>query len=136
MKYIKKILLFTVLVGTMFACSAKKNTVVSRNYHALTTYFNILFNGEEVFEEGLQGIRDSYRDDWFQQLIIEPIVFDDRKIAIPTFSNQQPGGGFGFKKNKGETQEASKEQTPFEKAEEKAVKAIQKHGMKIDGLER
>jgi tetratricopeptide (TPR) repeat protein len=136
MKYIKKILLFTVLLGTMFACSVKKDTVVSRNYHALTTYFNILFNGEEVFEEGLQGIRDSYKDDWFQQLIIEPIAFDDRKIAIPTFRNQQPGAGFGFKKNKGETEEASKAQTAFEKAEEKAVKAIQKHGMKIDGLER
>ena len=132
MKYIKKILFFTVLFGAMFACSTKKDTVVSRNYHALTSYFNILFHGEEAFEEGLQGIRDRYKDDWFEQLIIEPIEFDDRKIAIPTFKSNGPGRGFGSTRNT----EKTKALTTFDKAEEKAVKAIQKHGMNINGLER
>jgi tetratricopeptide (TPR) repeat protein len=132
MKHIKKILLFTILFGAMYACSSKKDTVISRNYHALTSYYNILFHGEEAFEEGLQGIRDSYKDDWFQQLIIEPIEFDDRKIAIPTFKNNGPGNGFGGNNKKEET----KALTTFDKAEEKAVKAIQKHGMNINGLER
>ncbi|MFQ3305017.1 MAG: TolA-binding protein [Patiriisocius sp.] len=132
MKHIKKILLFTILFGVMYACSSKKDTIISRNYHALTSYYNILFHGEQAFEEGLQGIRDSYKDDWFEQLIIEPIEFDDRKIAIPTFKNNGPGSGFGGKKKKEET----KALTTFDKAEEKAVKAIQKHGMFINGLER
>ena len=136
MKHIKKILLFTVLFGTIYACSVKKDTVINRNYHALTTYFNILFNGEEVFKEGIEGINQNYKDDWFQQLPIEAIVFDDRTIAVPTFSNKQSKAAFGFKKNNAITDAASKEQTPFEKAEEKAVKAIQKHGMNIKGSER
>jgi tetratricopeptide (TPR) repeat protein len=132
MKYIKKILLFTLLCGALYACSAKKDTVISRNYHALTSYFNILFNGEEAFEKGIEGINQGYKDDWFEQLPIEPIVFDDRKITVPIFENNSPGGGFGGNNKK----EGAKEAGPFEKAEEKAVKAIQKHGMNIDGLER
>lgn len=133
MKHIKKILLLTLLFGAIYACSTKKDTVTSRNYHAMTSYFNILFNGEVAFEQGLQGIRDSYKDDWFKQLIIEPIEFDDRKIAAPTFKNNGPGAGFG---NSAKKEENKKAATPFDKAEEKAVKAIQLHGMNIDGLER
>jgi hypothetical protein len=114
------------------SCSVKKDTVISRNYHALTSYFNILFHGEEALEEGLQGIRDSYKDDWFHQLIIEPIVFDDRKIALPIFKSNGPGSGFGSNNKK----ENTKALSPFDKAEEKAVKAIQKHGMNVNGLER
>jgi hypothetical protein len=114
------------------SCSVKKDTVISRNYHALTSYFNILFHGEEALEEGLQGIRDSYKDDWFHQLIIEPIVFDDRKIALPIFKSNGPGSGFGGNNKK----ENTKALSPFDKAEEKAVKAIQKHGMNVNGLER
>jgi tetratricopeptide (TPR) repeat protein len=132
MKYIKKILLFTLLCGALYACSAKKDTVISRNYHALTSYFNILFNGEEAFEKGIEGINQGYKDDWFEQLPIEPIVFDERKITVPTFKNNSPGAGFRGNNKK----EVAKEAGPFERAEEKAVKAIQKHGMNIDGLER
>ncbi|AUC85815.1 hypothetical protein CW731_11185 [Polaribacter sp. ALD11] len=132
MKHIKKILLFTVLFGTIYACSTKKDTVISRNYHALTSHFNILFNGEEAFKKGIEEINQGYKDDWFLQLPIEPIVFDDRKIAAPTFKNNAPGAGFGEKEEITETQASG----PFEKAEEKAVKAIQRHGMNINGLER
>ncbi|MDX6745593.1 tetratricopeptide repeat protein [Polaribacter sp. PL03] len=133
MKHNKKILLFTVLLGTLYACSTKKDTVISRNYHAFTSHFNILFNGEEAFKEGIEGINQGYKDDWFEQLPIEPIVFDDRKIVAPTFKNNGPGAGFGGKEDGEETEKAS---GPFERAEEKAVKAIQRHGMNINGLER
>jgi tetratricopeptide (TPR) repeat protein len=132
MKYIKKILFFIILCGGLHACSAKKDTVISRNYHALTSHFNILFNGEEAFKKGIDGINQGYKDDWFEQLPIEPIVFDDRKIALPTFENNGPG--MGFRGNN--TKKEQKTTGPFEKAEEKAVKAIQKHGMNIGGLER
>jgi tetratricopeptide (TPR) repeat protein len=132
MKYIKKILLFTVLFGAMYACSAKKDTIISRNYHALTSHFNILFNGEEAFEKGIEEINQGYKDDWFEQLPIEPIVFDDREIGVPTFKDSSPGSGFSRSDKKVEEKPAG----PFEKAEEKAVKAIQRHGMNIDGLER
>ena len=133
MKNIKKLLLFTVLFGTIYACSTKKDTVISRNYHALTSHFNILFNGEEALKKGVEGINQGYKDDWFQQLPIEPIEFDDRKIAAPTFKNNGPGAGFG---GNNDDKEKTKPSGPFEKAEEKAVKAIQRHGMNINGSEK
>ena len=133
MKNIKKILLFMVLFGTIYACSTKKDTVISRNYHALTSHFNILFNGEEALKKGVEGINQGYKDDWFQQLPIEPIEFDDRKIAAPTFKNNGPGAGFG---GNNDDKEKTKPSGPFEKAEEKAVKAIQRHGMNINGSEK
>lgn len=132
MEYIKKTFLYLILLGALYACSTKKDTVISRNYNALTSHFNILFNGEEAFEKGIEDINQEYKDNWFEQLPIEPIVFDDRKIAVPTFKNNSPGSGFG----KSDKKEAAKPVGPFERAEEKAVKAIQKHGMNIDGLER
>jgi len=98
MKHTKKIFLFTVVFLAMYSCSTKKDTIVNRNYHALTTYFNILFNGEEVFKDGIESINKGFKDDWFEQLPIEPIVFDERKIAAPKFNNSGPGGGFGLKK--------------------------------------
>lgn len=92
----------------------------------------MLFNGKEAFRQGIEGINNQYKDDWFQQLPIEPIQFEEDKIAIPKFNNSGPGAGFGSSNNNSETK---KELTTFEKAEDKAIKAIQKHGMNIDGME-
>ena len=135
MEYIKKTFLYLILLFVLAACSAKKDTISSRNYHAFTSYFNILFNGEEAFEKGIQAINEGYKDDWFKQLPIEPIVFDDRKTAIPILKKALPGARFSINK-KTEINKETKNESPFSRAEEKAVKAIQMHGMNIDGLER
>ena len=132
MKNTKKILITFITFATIYACGTKKDTFLSRNYQALTTKYNILFNGKEALRQGIEGINNKYKDDWFQQLPIEAIDFEEDKIAIPAFRNNGPGAGFGGANNK----EEQKELTTFEKAEDKAVKAIQKHGMNIDGIER
>lgn len=131
MKHTKKIVLSLAAFAVLYSCSTRKDTVINRNYHALTTKFNVLFNGKESFKDGIKEINDGYKDDYFKQLPIEPIDFDDDKIIIPKYSNNGIGAGFGDEK-----EEVEKAATPFEKAEEKAVKAIQKHGMNINGLER
>ena len=133
MKNTQKITVLFILFVAVYACSTKKDTILSRNYHAVTSKFNILFNGEEAFNKGIEGINDDYKDDWFQQLPIEPIEFDEDKFVVPKFKSNGPGAGFGSSNNKAEEK---KELTTFEKAEEKAIKAIQKHGMNIDGMER
>jgi len=113
----------------MISCSTKKDTIISRNYHALTSQYNILFNGYTAFEKGVQEIDNSYKDDWFLQIPIEPIAFEEDKIVAPTFKNN-PGSGFSASDSE------KKPTTTFERAEEKAVKAIQRHGMNIEGMER
>ena len=125
----KYLFLFT-FIAVVASCSTKKDSVISRNYHALTTKYNVLFNGNNAFDKGIDEINNSYRDDWFLQLPIEPIEFEEDKIIAPTFNNNL-GNGFN-----NDDDDDKKPTTTFERAEEKAVKAIQKHGMNIDGIER
>ena len=130
MKNTQKIVAILILFVAIYSCSAKKDSVISRNFHAITTKYNVLFNGKEAFKKGIEEINTNYKDDWFKRLPIEPIEFEEDKIVLSTLNNG-PGAGFG-----GAKEEEKKELTTFEKAEEKAVKAIQKHGMNIDGIER
>lgn len=106
------------LVGLLFgACSTKKNTWVNRSFHATTTKYNILHNGNVAFEQGLKSLQENYQDNFFEVLPIEPLKVD--VIATPGMSP--------------DSDVSSQE---FEKAEEKAVKAIQKHSMMIKSSER
>jgi hypothetical protein len=129
-KFTKKIVLILSVFALLYSCSTRKDTVINRNWHSLNTKFNVLFNGKEAFKKGIEGINEGYKDDWFQQLPIEPIKFEKEKLEIPTF-NTGMGAGFGDDEN-----EEKKASTPFGIAEEKAVKAIQKHGMNIKDVER
>lgn len=130
MKTIQKIGFFS-LVLLLASCGTKKNTFVARNYQALTTKFNVLYNGKIAFQQGIDEINSKYQDDFWELLPIEPLKFEENKIAVPKLTPSFRGPGSGSQQN---TQE--KTLPPFEKAEEKAVKAIQKHSMKIYGKER
>ncbi|MGB0880280.1 MAG: tetratricopeptide repeat protein [Polaribacter sp.] len=130
MKNIQKILFFATIFTIAVSCSTKKDTVISRNYHTLTTKYNVLFNGKELFNKGVEEIAKSYKDNYWKQLPIEPLDFNEEKIAPPKFDSN-PFGGFDSS-----TKEKDKTLTPFDKAEEKAVKAVQKHSMNINGIER
>ena len=45
-----------VIVLFTIACSNQKNTFVSRQYHALTTHYNVFFNGKESIKAGKKKI--------------------------------------------------------------------------------
>ncbi|KAF2514059.1 gliding motility protein [Flavobacterium zhairuonense] len=97
----------------LIACSTKNNTFVNRNSHALSTKYNILYNGGIGLEKGLKSIQANNQDNFWKILPIEKMQFDEN------FS------------------EGEKTKNPdFEKAETKATKAIQKHSMNIGGRER
>ena len=105
---------FFLLLLAIFAtaCSRKNNTFLSRNVHAVTAEYNTLYNGEVAFEEGRAALTEGYHDNFFDILPVEPLEkFED--VTLP-----------GESKNPN-----------FERAEEKAIKAIQKHSMKIDNQE-
>ena len=94
------------------ACSTQKNRFVNRQYHRLTTAYNVLFNGEEAFSIGKAILDASVEDNFFELLEVEPIALSGEKINDQTLV---PG---------------------FDRAEEKAVKAIQKHSMRFNGIQR
>ncbi|MDG2195143.1 MAG: tetratricopeptide repeat protein [Polaribacter sp.] len=122
MKKSIKIGFFLAVTATIVvSCSVKKDTFASRKFHALTTKYNVLYNGNIAFQEGIDEIHNKHKDNYRKQLFIEPITFDKQQIALPTFSGKDA---------------KKKALTTFEKAEEKAVKAIQKHSMNFQGREK
>ena len=133
MKNAKKIFFLVGFLAIIFSCSTRKDTFINRSYHSITTKYNILFNGKEAYQQGIESINNNYQDDYFTQLTIEPVEFpEENTIAIPKFDN---GGFGGFGGNENEEEE-KKSETPFDKAEEKAVKAIQLHSMNIQNRDR
>ncbi|MFY0628827.1 MAG: tetratricopeptide repeat protein [Flavobacteriaceae bacterium] len=131
MKTIQKIGFFSLML-LVASCGTKKNTFVARNYQALTTKFNVLYNGKVAFQQGIDEINSKYKDDFWELLPIEPLKFDESKIVVPKLTSNLGGPGLP----QGNQQQQNQNSPPFEKAEEKAVKAIQKHSMKIYGKER
>ncbi|SFR36263.1 hypothetical protein SAMN04490243_1112 [Robiginitalea myxolifaciens] len=103
------------LIGALFfaSCSTKKDAFVNRNWHALTTKYNVLYNGELAFEAGREQLRQDYRDNYWEILPVERLQVS------------------------GQVKLDSEDNNPnFLKAEEKATKAIQKHSMEIEDRER
>ncbi|MGC1472791.1 MAG: tetratricopeptide repeat protein [Psychroserpens sp.] len=105
------ILLFCVTLFTT-SCSRKKDTFVNRNFHALGTKYNILFNGNIALENGRATVDNAATDNYWELLPIERMQVKD-EIILPGQSKNQD----------------------FDRAEEKAIKAVQKHGMNIKGKE-
>ncbi|WP_299676145.1 tetratricopeptide repeat protein [uncultured Tenacibaculum sp.] len=129
MKNLFKVLALIICGIVVCSCSTKKDTVINRNFHVLNTKYNVLFNGEQAFEKGIKNIETNYTDNFWRRLPLEPIKFDERNIGELKFGT--PGSGFDDKDD-----QKNKPATPFDRAEEKATKAIQKHSMNIGGYEK
>lgn len=115
MKRIYHVTLFLLAVALLAACSRKKNTFLSRNTQAVFTEYNTLYNGNLAFDDGKEELAQGYGDNFWEILPIE-------RIDIQEAETKDPG--------------ATQKNANFNRAEEKAVKAIQKHSMYINGLER
>ena len=95
------------------ACSTKKNAFVNRNWHAVNTKYNVLYNGNLAFEQGREELRQNYKENYWALLPVERLQVTD-EIRLDSEGNNPN----------------------FERAEEKATKAIQKHAMDIEDRER
>ncbi|MBI9062345.1 MAG: tetratricopeptide repeat protein [Marinilabiliaceae bacterium] len=62
----KLFIVFIVLF--IWGCSTKKNTWLSRNYHNLTAYYNVYYNGRESFELGDKTIKSNFKNDYTRVL--------------------------------------------------------------------
>lgn len=94
------------MIATVFlfsACSTRKNTKGSRFYHALTTRYNVYFNGNEAFKAGNKAIEQGNKDNYMETIPLYPI---------------------GNKSTVGQGQGS------FDRAIEKAQKAVTLHSIK------
>lgn len=96
----------------LIACSTKKNTAMTRAYHSTTTKYNILYNGQLAYDEGIETLKTKYHDDFNNILTVERI--QPEKDAIIVQQERDPN---------------------FQRAEEKAVKAAQLHSIYVSGKE-
>ena len=112
MKPIQCTSLFLLAILALTACSRKKDTFLNKKFHAVSTEYNTLFNGNNAFIQGKEALAQTYRDDFYQILPVERIEVVDLD---------------GF--------DTDSKDPNFNTAEEKAVKAIQKHSMYIGGKE-
>lgn len=107
---------YAVITGLLIffaACSTKRNTFLSRNSHALSTKYNILYNGGIALDKGVSDLKSQYKDNFWELLPIERMQISEDVLAPNETKNKD-----------------------FERAETKATKAIQKHSMNIDGGEK
>jgi len=112
---------YILVVGFLIlsSCTTQKDVFLNRTYHNMTSKFNVLYNGNIALEKGEKELSAKYKDDYWKLLPIEPLHIDEEKpLVIP-----------------GEGENSEEPKTSFDIAEEKAVKAIQKHSMFIEGEE-
>jgi len=95
------------------SCSTQKDKFINRNWHALNTKYNTLYNGNLAFEVGREELNANYRDDYWEILPVERLEVTD-EVKLDSEDNNPN----------------------FIIAEEKATKAIQKHSMDIKDQER
>ena len=55
------------------SCSTQKNTWATRSFHQTKVKYNILYNGNIAYEEGLKAIRDANSDDYSRVLYLYPV---------------------------------------------------------------
>jgi tetratricopeptide (TPR) repeat protein len=103
-------LLFLIL---LIACSTKKDKLINRKWQALNTKYNVLYNGNLALDKGIEEVKQTYSDNFWEILPVERMQVSSENI-LP-----------------GQTKNAN-----FARAEEKATKAIQKRSMNIEGKEK
>ena len=86
---------------------------MARNSHALSTKYNILYNGQVGLDKGVLAVNANNDDDFWQLLPVEKMQIVEDFTSTTKSKN-----------------------TDFELAETKATKAIQKHSMNIGGKEK
>ena len=53
-------------------CSTKKNTLVTRTYHNITSQYNIYFNGNESYKKGIKKMNTELKNDYTSLLPVFP----------------------------------------------------------------
>lgn len=61
------------LVALLSSCSTQKNTWASRTFHQTKVKYNILYNGNVAYEEGLKQIQEANEDDYSTILNLYPV---------------------------------------------------------------
>lgn len=79
MKKTHYIFLLAGALALLASCSTQKNTALSRSYHSTKVKYNILYNGNNAYEEGLRQIALAHEDNFQEMIPLYPV--SDHKAA-------------------------------------------------------
>jgi TolA-binding protein len=71
----------------LVSCSVEKNTSLSRNYHNLTSHYNIYFNGLESYKRGIEKAHTSVKNDYNRILPI--FLYEDEGVNSAVSSDMK-----------------------------------------------
>ena len=108
----KQIFYLAIFAVVTLCCSPQKDRFINRQYHSLNTKYNVLFNGKEALKIGETILETTIQDNFYEILETDPILLSGENFENNTIV---PG---------------------FQKAEDKAVKAIQMRSMNFDGIQK
>jgi tetratricopeptide (TPR) repeat protein len=91
------------IVYLLASCGTAKNTKASRFYHAVTSNYNIYYNGKTSFDEALDAMQNGYKESYTDLILMYPISAQPK-------DKQTTGGA-------------------FDRAIEKADKAVKMHSI-------
>ncbi len=75
------LLLISSIFFLLTSCSTKKNTWLSRHYQALNVRYNIYFNGNESYKQGLLSKEKAHIDDYSEILLMYPVSYQPKANA-------------------------------------------------------
>lgn len=95
---------FICLWAVLSGCSVKSNTAATRFYHKLSARYNILYNGQNIYDEAYDSFFENITETYSRRIPTDPIVYS--------------------------ISESKKEGGAFDKSIEKAQKAIRLHSLR------
>ena len=100
------------VISFLLGCSTSKDKFLNKEYHKLNSKYNVIFNAEQALNFGEILITQNIEEDFSKIISVEPLGSFDENL------------------------ERSQKIPSFNLAEEKATKAIQKHSMNFNGLQK
>ena len=70
---VSRLIILVLAVASFISCSTQKNTWATRSFHQTKVKYNILYNGNIAYDEGLKAIRDANTDDYSRVLYLYPV---------------------------------------------------------------
>nr|WP_314992746.1 tetratricopeptide repeat protein [uncultured Capnocytophaga sp.] len=107
-----KLFIYFLLIAFVTGCTTKSDTYYNRQFRMIPTMYNVLYNGNLALEEGKKELAEKRKDNYFEILEVEP------EVRSQNYNLKGEGNPH------------------FDRAEEKAIKAIQRHSMVFDGKQK
>ena len=107
-----KLSIYFLLIALITGCTTKSDTYYNRQFRMIPTMYNVLYNGNLALEEGKKELAEKRKDNYFEILEVEP------EVRSQNYNLKGEGNPH------------------FDRAEEKAIKAIQRHSMVFDGKQK